>query len=116
KGAVKKLKREVLALHYATHDARLGVLPRLLAFLAIAYALSPLDLIPDFIPVLGLVDDVLILGALLFVAIRLIPHEVMEDARRRAEREPLRLHKNWGMAIVFFAMWDALLLALVWWL
>ncbi len=62
KATVKRLKREVLALHYATHDPRLTLLPRLLAFLAIAYALSPLDLIPDFIPVLGVVDDVLILG------------------------------------------------------
>lgn len=46
----------------ALQDSRLGLLPRVVALLAIAYALSPLDLIPDFIPVLGIVDDVLILG------------------------------------------------------
>ncbi|PRW05805.1 PF06803 family [Chlorella sorokiniana] len=115
KAAAKRLKREVLALHYAIQDPRVGWLPRLVALLALAYALSPVDLIPDFIPVLGLVDDLLVLPGLLLLARRLIPADVMEAGRQRAEREPLRLHKNWGMALLFFAMWDALLLALVWW-
>ena len=53
KAAVRQLKQDVLALHYALQDPRVGWLPRILGFLAIAYALSPLDLIPDFIPVGG---------------------------------------------------------------
>jgi uncharacterized membrane protein YkvA (DUF1232 family) len=66
-------------------DRRLGFVPRLLALLAIAYALSPLDLIPDFIPVLGLVDDFFILGLLLYLAIRMVPADVMAAARERAK-------------------------------
>ncbi|KAI3431275.1 hypothetical protein D9Q98_004336 [Chlorella vulgaris] len=116
KGAVKAMKQEVLALNYATQDRRLGFVPRLLALLAIAYALSPLDLIPDFIPVLGLVDDFFILGLLLYLAIRMVPADVMAAARERAKREPLRLRKNWGMALLFFAIWDVTLLWLVWFL
>lgn len=61
KAAVKALKREILALNYALKDRGVGWLPRIVAMLAIAYALSPLDLIPDFIPVLGLIDDLIIL-------------------------------------------------------
>ncbi|PRW05796.1 hypothetical protein C2E21_9540 [Chlorella sorokiniana] len=88
-------------------DPRVGFLPRLLALLTIAYLLSPLDLLPDIIPVIGLLDDLIIVPALLMLAVWLIPDAVM--------REPLRLRNNWGMAFVFFAMWDALLLALGWW-
>ncbi|KAI7837408.1 hypothetical protein COHA_008775 [Chlorella ohadii] len=115
KSALHKLKREVKALNYAVQDPRVGFLPRLLALLTIAYLLSPLDLLPDIIPVIGLLDDLIIVPALLMLAVLLIPNDVMADARERAEREPLRLRNNWGMACVFFAMWDALLLALGWW-
>lgn len=61
KNAVKKMKREVLAVYYAIQDPEVGYLPRAVAGVALAYALSPLDLIPDFIPILGLIDDLLIL-------------------------------------------------------
>ncbi|PSC67632.1 hypothetical protein C2E20_8713 [Micractinium conductrix] len=113
--AVKRLKRQVLALHYANQDPRTGWLPRFFILLALAYVLSPVDLIPDFIPVLGLLDDLLILPGLMLLAVRLIPKEVMEDARRRAEHEPLRLHRSWGTAAMVFAMWDGALLWGVWW-
>ena len=61
KNAVKKMKREVLAVYYAIQDPEVGWIPRAVAGIALAYALSPLDLIPDFIPILGLIDDLLIL-------------------------------------------------------
>jgi uncharacterized membrane protein YkvA (DUF1232 family) len=77
----------------------------LLPAVALAYALSPLDLVPDFIPILGLLDDLLLLPALLWLAIRAIPPQVMEDARERARREPLLLHRNWPAALVFFLLW-----------
>lgn len=115
KGAVKKLKRQVLALHYANQDPRTGLLPRIFILLALAYALSPIDLIPDFIPVLGLVDDLLILPGLLLLAMWLIPKDVMEDAKQRAEHEPLRLHKAWGTATLVFLLWDGAILAAAWW-
>jgi uncharacterized membrane protein YkvA (DUF1232 family) len=105
KAAVRRLKHETLALYYAAHDPRTPWYARVLPVVAVAYALSPLDLIPDFIPVLGLIDDLLILPALLWLAIKALPPQVLEDSRERARREPLLLHRNWPAAIVFFSLW-----------
>uniref|UniRef100_A0A7S2DMP9 DUF1232 domain-containing protein n=1 Tax=Alexandrium andersonii TaxID=327968 RepID=A0A7S2DMP9_9DINO len=90
-----------------------GLLPRLLGGVALAYALSPIDLIPDFIPVLGLLDDLLLLPGLIWLALRLVPPDVLERARARAQEEPLRLSKNWGMAALVLAIWDALFIWLI---
>lgn len=107
KAAVASLKHEVLALYYAINDPRTPWAAKLIPWVALAYALSPLDLIPDFIPVLGFLDDMLLLPALLWIAVRLIPPEIMTDARRRAREEPLRLHRNWVVATLIFLMWTA---------
>jgi uncharacterized membrane protein YkvA (DUF1232 family) len=107
KAAVKRLKREVLALYYACADPRTPWACKLLPWVALAYALSPLDLIPDFIPILGLVDDLLLLPGLLWLSVRLIPEDVMVDARARAHAEPLLLHRSWAAAVVVFALWTA---------
>jgi uncharacterized membrane protein YkvA (DUF1232 family) len=61
KNTVKKMKREVLAVYYAVQDPEVGWLPKVVAAIALGYGLSPIDLIPDFIPILGLIDDLLIL-------------------------------------------------------
>lgn len=76
KAAVKQLKRDVLALYYAVHDPRTPLLSKILPWLVLAYALSPLDLIPDFIPVLGFLDDMLLLPVGLWLSVKLIPKEV----------------------------------------
>jgi uncharacterized membrane protein YkvA (DUF1232 family) len=67
-------------------DRRTPGLPKAILWFAIAYALSPIDLIPDFIPVLGQLDDALILPLLLFLAFRLIPKRVYEEHRKRIFR------------------------------
>lgn len=108
KASVKALKREVLALYYAVHDPRTPWTAKVLPCVALAYALSPLDLIPDFIPVLGFLDDMLLLPGLLWIAVQLIPREVMDDARERARSEPLLLHRNWAAATLVFLLWTAL--------
>jgi uncharacterized membrane protein YkvA (DUF1232 family) len=76
KAAVKQLKHDVLALYYAVHDPRTPWLSKILPWLVLAYALSPLDLIPDFIPVLGFLDDMLLLPLGLWLSYKLIPAEV----------------------------------------
>lgn len=81
----RALKRDVLALWLAARDPRVPRLAKLLAGLVTAYALSPIDLIPDFIPVLGLVDDLLIVPAGIWLCIRLIPPPVLADLRAAAQ-------------------------------
>lgn len=76
--------RETSALYYAFLDRRTPALAKLVAGLTVAYALSPIDLIPDFIPVLGLLDDLLIVPAGAALALRLIPPAIMEDCRAKA--------------------------------
>jgi len=81
----RALKRESLALYYAARDARTPWYAKVLAGAIVAYALSPIDLIPDFIPVLGYLDELLLLPAAIWLALRLVPEPVLADARRRAE-------------------------------
>ena len=81
------LKRESLAVYIAARDPRTPWYAKALGALVIAYALSPIDLIPDFIPVLGYLDDLLIVPLGLALALRMIPTEVMQSARQQAERE-----------------------------
>lgn len=85
RGWARRLKRDGVTLWFALKDARTPWGPKALAALVVAYALSPIDLVPDFIPVLGYVDDVLLLPALIWLAVRLLPPEVLEDCRVRAD-------------------------------
>jgi uncharacterized membrane protein YkvA (DUF1232 family) len=78
------LKRDVLALWFAYRDPRTPFLAKLLAMLIVAYALSPIDLIPDFVPVLGYLDELLLLPGAIYLAIKLVPEPVMQDSRARA--------------------------------
>ena len=85
-----RLKRDVVALWLAARDPRVPLLAKALAGAVAAYALSPIDLIPDFIPVLGLLDDLLIVPAGIWLAAKLVPPpllaELRAEAARRAER------------------------------
>jgi len=93
KDSARALKREVTALGLAVQDPRTPWYARVLAVAVIAYALSPIDLIPDFIPVLGYLDDLLLVPAGIALVIRLIPAEVMAEARLRGDT--LQAEKPW---------------------
>ena len=84
------LKRDVHALWLAGRDPRTPWYAKALAVAVAAYALSPLDLIPDFIPVLGLVDDLIIVPLGILLAVRLVPDDVMEEHRRTAAQAASR--------------------------
>lgn len=86
KETARTLKREVHALYFAYRDSRTPWLAKLVAAMVVAYALSPLDLIPDPVPVLGYLDDLLLLPIGVWLALRLVPPAVMADARRAADR------------------------------
>ena len=84
KAWARALKRDVVALWLAAHDPRTPLAAKLLAGLVAAYALSPIDLIPDFIPVLGYLDDLLLVPAGIRLAVRLIPAGLLEEFRAAA--------------------------------
>ncbi|MDO9023126.1 YkvA family protein [Zwartia sp.] len=80
------LKQDVLMLWFAIKNPQTPLAPKLISGLAVAYALSPIDLIPDFIPVLGYVDELIILPALIWLAIRFIPVAIIQQSRIEAEK------------------------------
>ena len=103
------LKKEVYALYLAYRDPRTPWYAKVMAALVVAYAFSPIDLIPDPIPVLGYLDDLVLVPLGVALALRLIPPEVMVDARAKTE-ELLRAGKpvSWGGAVIIGAIWIAL--------
>ncbi len=104
---VRGLKREVAAIGYAARDPRTPWLARLLILAIVAYAVSPIDLIPDFIPVLGFVDELLLLPVALMLAVRMIPADAMADARAKAAGQ--RLAPSRAAAAVIVVIWVAAL-------
>ena len=107
----RKLKSDVPAVFLAMKDSQTPLLAKVLASVAVIYALSPVDLIPDFIPVLGYLDDVLLLPILVAAAIKLIPAPVWEDCRQRAEGmwadgKP----KHWYYALPVVLLWLVVIL------
>ena len=79
------LSRELITLYYAYRDPRTPWYSRVLIFLTLAYALSPIDLIPDFIPVIGLLDDLLIVPLGIYLSMKTIPKKVLSECRERSK-------------------------------
>lgn len=114
KERARQLKTDLPALFCALRDKRTPWYAKALAWLALGYALSPIDLIPDFIPVLGYLDDLLILPGLVALSIRLIPPQVMEESRARAREmwkdgKPVR----WYYAVPFVLFWLLIIFLIV---
>ena len=109
----KNLKKEILALYYAYKDPQLSLLPKLLIISTVAYALSPIDLIPDFIPIIGYLDDLIILPLLISISIKLIPVEIMEASREKAEKNDLHLKSNKLVGAIFIIIWIIILIVIV---
>lgn len=101
----RKLKREIITLYIASSDARVPIISKILSALVLAIALSPIDLIPDFIPILGLLDDIILVPLGLWLAIRMIPAEVWTDAQQQASLENIRLPPNYYAATMVVLLW-----------
>jgi CubicO group peptidase (beta-lactamase class C family)/uncharacterized membrane protein YkvA (DUF1232 family) len=111
----RRLKTETLALYLAARDRRTPWYARLLVAAVVAYALSPIDLIPDFIPILGYLDDVILIPLGLALALRLIPAEVMAEARERARVElDGKRPRSRVAAAVILGIWVVALAAFGW--
>lgn len=110
----RELKRDAVALYFVIKHPQCPWKVKLLASAIVAYALSPLDLIPDFIPVLGLVDDLILLPLGVRLAVRLVPAPLMEEARLRAAECKKPVSVIGATAVV--AIWVAMIIGAVIWI
>ncbi|MBZ0299592.1 MAG: DUF1232 domain-containing protein [Anaerolineae bacterium] len=110
KQRARQLKAQTTALYLAYRDPRTPWYARVVAALVVAYAFSPIDLIPDFIPVLGYVDDLILVPLGIILAVRMIPPEVWADSLKKAHQEAAK-PVNRAAAVVIVALW--LLLAAI---
>lgn len=106
KQRAKQLKRDIPAVFLALKCKETPIAAKIFAGNTVAYALSPIDLIPDFIPVLGLLDDVILLPALIAVTVKLIPPKIFEECRAQSEGmwadgKP----KKWYFALPIVVFW-----------
>ena len=114
KERVSSLKKDIPAVFLALKAKGTPILAKILAFLTVAYALSPIDLVPDFIPVLGYLDDVLVLPALVALTVKLIPKDIFERNRQEAEGmwengKP----KKWYYAVPIVLLWTLIIWMIV---
>lgn len=110
----KSIKSDVVVLFIAARDPRTPLLAKLISLAVVGYALSPIDLIPDFIPVIGYLDDVIIVPLGILLAVRLIPAPLMSEFRLLAD-EHERLPKSQTGAIVVICLWLIGAVAIGWW-
>ena len=113
KERANKIKTDIPALVFSLKDKETPLLAKILAGITVAYALSPIDFIPDFIPFLGYLDDLILLPILVALTVKFIPGDVLEHNRKRASdmRDDARKGK-WYYAIPIILIW-LLILALI---
>lgn len=109
----RRLKIDAYALYFAARDPRVPWPAKLVAAAVAAYAFSPIDLIPDFIPVLGALDDLIIVPLGIALAIRMVPPALMEDCRARA-REVADRPVSRAAAAIIVGIWAAAILLVIW--
>ena len=117
KHRAKQLKAEAQVLILAYGDKRTPLTAKILIGITVGYLLSPIDLIPDFIPILGLLDDFIIVPVLIALSIKLIPPTVLNDAREQLKNNPQRYKKNnWLFAALIIIIWLSILYIIVFWI
>lgn len=114
KDKAKKLKSDIPALFIALNKKETPVIAKIFAGIAIGYALSPIDFIPDFIPVIGLLDDIILVPILIAITIKFIPEEIFTQCRFEAENlwsggKP----KKWYFAIPIILVWVLLIFLII---
>ena len=114
----RRLKRDAMTLWFARAHPATPWTAKALAAVVVAYALSPIDLIPDFVPVLGYLDDVILLPLLIWLALRLLPPAVITESRQQAEAWLQRREarpRSWAGAIGIGLIWLLLAVGLSLW-
>lgn len=115
----RRIKRDAVMLWFARRHPQTPFLAKALCVFTVAYALSPIDLIPDFIPVLGYVDEILLLPAMIWLAVKMLPEQVIRHCRQQAQEWMAQQHgkpKSYAGAVIIVAIWIAILVLLWnWW-
>jgi uncharacterized membrane protein YkvA (DUF1232 family) len=114
KAWAKKLKRQIFILYFACKDERVPWYAKLFTVCVVAYAFSPIDLIPDFIPILGYIDDVIIVPLGILLSLKMIPKNVIADCKVKAEeRMKNGKPKNWIVGSLIIIIWSLFILWLI---
>ena len=101
-----ELKSDTLAVYLAYRDPRVSRWKKITIAIAIGYAFCPIDLIPDFIPILGYIDDLILVPIFLFVSIKLIPPDVLQESRERVRNSEIdNIPKGWKAATIIVSLW-----------
>jgi uncharacterized membrane protein YkvA (DUF1232 family) len=114
----KRIKQDAVMLWFARRHPDTPLLAKGLCFFAVAYALSPIDLVPDFIPVLGYLDDALLLPALIWLAVRLLPQHVIENCRIQSDEwmtGQKAKPKSYAGAAAIMVIWVSVIYFCWWW-
>jgi uncharacterized membrane protein YkvA (DUF1232 family) len=106
KGQVRRLKVETYALYLAYNDARVPWYAKVFTAIIVGYAFSPFDLIPDFLPIIGYLDDFVIIPLGVLIALKMIPEPVMAECRVKAvEKMSQEGHQNWVAGVFVIIVW-----------
>lgn len=114
KKLILRIRHDAMTVYFVARDPRTPFLVRLLAFAVAAYALSPIDLIPDFIPVLGYLDDILLLPIGIILVIKLVPAEVISESRAHANELSAK-PTSYAGAVVIVGIWLICAVGLSYW-
>lgn len=107
----RNLKKQIFILYFAYKDDRVPLYAKLFTACVVAYAFSPIDLIPDFIPILGYIDDVIIVPLGIMLALKMIPESVITDCEDKAEELMKKgKPKNWIVGSIIILVWGLLLI------
>jgi len=109
----RELKREAYAIYIVARDPRTPWYVKALIFFVVAHTFSPIDLIPDFIPVLGYLDDLIITPGGIWLAVRLIPPEVLEEARAMAAARGVDTSVGKVGAVIIISVWIIVVIGVV---
>ncbi|MBN3555785.1 DUF1232 domain-containing protein [Fictibacillus nanhaiensis] len=102
----QKLKKDIFVLYLSYKDSRTPLVAKIVAICVVAYAFSPIDLIPDFIPILGYLDDLILVPLGISLALKLIPDYIIDENRTMAEHiQKNGKPKNWFVGILFIIIW-----------
>lgn len=115
----QSMKKYIWVLYFVKHDPRISWKAKCVVLITLAYALSPIDLIPDFIPIIGLLDDLIIIPFGIYLAIKLIPKDVWNDCIQRAQEaidNGKLLPRNWKVALIIVLLWLVILIVIGRWI